>query len=89
MINEGQLFGDLAALLVPAVGGLADTGDRYEPYRLVDANGTVVEAATFFFRDLLASGRGGVHGPFVWDGSSSLVPIPLGSWGCLGSCDAG
>jgi hypothetical protein len=57
MINEGGSPRDLAALVVPAVGGLTDTGDRYEPHRLVDANGTAVEAATFFFRDLLAVGR--------------------------------
>ena len=33
------------------------TGDRYEPYRLVDADGAVVVAATAYFRDLLAAGR--------------------------------
>ena len=33
------------------------TGDRYEPYRLVDADGVAVAAATAYFRDLLAAGR--------------------------------
>ena len=33
------------------------TGDRYEPYRLVGADGVVVAAAAAFFRDLLAAGR--------------------------------
>jgi len=33
------------------------TGDRYEPYRLVGADGVVVAAAASFFRDLLAAGR--------------------------------
>ncbi len=33
------------------------TGDRYEPYRLVDADGVVAAGAAAFFRDLLAAGR--------------------------------
>jgi len=33
------------------------TGDRYEPYRLVDADGVVTASAAAFFRDLLAAGR--------------------------------
>jgi site-specific recombinase XerD len=57
MIEEGRPFRDLAALVVPLVGGLVETGDRYEPYRLVDVNGMAVEPVTVFFRDLLAAGR--------------------------------
>lgn len=48
---------DLSSLMVPAVGGLAGTGNPYEPYRMVDADGLVVEPATAFFRDVLAAGR--------------------------------
>jgi site-specific recombinase XerD len=44
-------------LVVPQVGRLVATGDRYEPYRLVDADGAVVVAVTAYFRDLLAAGR--------------------------------
>ena len=33
------------------------TGDRYEPYRLVDDDGVVAAGAAAFFRDLLAAGR--------------------------------
>jgi site-specific recombinase XerD len=33
------------------------TGDRYEPYRLVDGDGVAVAAVTAYFRDLLAAGR--------------------------------
>ena len=33
------------------------TGNRYEPYRLVDPDGAVVEPVTAYFRDLLAAGR--------------------------------
>ena len=43
--------------MVQLVGGLSETGERYEPYRLVDADGTVVEPVASYFRDLLAAGR--------------------------------
>jgi site-specific recombinase XerD len=48
---------DLAALVVPRAGRLVATGDRYEPYRLIDRDGAVVDAAAIFFRELLAAGR--------------------------------
>ena len=57
MIGEDEPSRDLAALAVPRAGRLVATGDRYEPYRLVDADGVVVAAATAYFRDLLAAGR--------------------------------
>jgi site-specific recombinase XerD len=57
MIGEDEPSGDLAALAVPRAGRLVATGDRYEPYRLVDADGVVVAAAAAYFRDLLAAGR--------------------------------
>jgi site-specific recombinase XerD len=57
MIREDEPSRDLAALVVPQVGRLIATGDRYEPCRLVDADGAVVAAATAYFRDLLAAGR--------------------------------
>ncbi len=44
-------------LVVPQVGRVVATGDRYEPYRLVDAGGAVVVAVTAYFRELLAAGR--------------------------------
>jgi site-specific recombinase XerD len=57
MAVEGESHRDLAALVVQLVGGLSETGERYEPYRLVDADGTVVEPVASYFRDLLAAGR--------------------------------
>jgi hypothetical protein len=48
---------DLAALAVPSVGALRETGDPWEPYRLVDAAGEPVVGVTEFFRDLQAAGR--------------------------------
>jgi site-specific recombinase XerD len=48
---------DLSVLAVPAVGSLAATGSKWEPYRLLDPAGRPVAAATAFFADLLAAGR--------------------------------
>ena len=57
MVRDGGSSRDLAALVVPLIGGIAETGDRYEPYRLVDGDRAAVEGVTAFFRDLLAAGR--------------------------------
>lgn len=48
---------DPAALVVPVVGRLVETGERYEPYRLVGLDAKWAEAARVFFQDLLACGR--------------------------------
>jgi site-specific recombinase XerD len=57
MTGDDELSRDLAALAVPQDGRMVATGDRYEPYRLVDADGVVAAGAAAFFRDLLAAGR--------------------------------
>ena len=57
MITKGGLDRDLAALVVPPLGRLVATGDRYEPYQLIDPGGAVVDPVTAYFRDLLAAGR--------------------------------
>ncbi len=57
MIGDDEPSRDLAALVVPQAGRLMATGDRYEPYRLVDGDGVAVAAATAYFQDLLAAGR--------------------------------
>jgi site-specific recombinase XerD len=58
VIGDGERADrDLSALVVPAVGRLVATGERYEPYRLIRADGAGVEPVTAFFRDLLAAGR--------------------------------
>jgi hypothetical protein len=41
MTEDDEPFRDLAALAVPQDGRMVATGDRYEPYRLVDADGVV------------------------------------------------
>jgi len=48
---------DLAAMVVPQVGRLVETDDAYDPFRLVDAEGAVVEAVMAYFRDVQAAGR--------------------------------
>jgi site-specific recombinase XerD len=57
MIGDDEPSRDLAALVVPQAGRLVATGDRYEPYRLVDADGVAVAAVAAYFQDLLAAGR--------------------------------
>lgn len=47
---------NIAALPVPQVGRLV-AGDVWDPHRLVDADGAVVEPVAAFLRDLHASGR--------------------------------
>ena len=44
-------------MVVPAVGRLIATGNRYEPYRMLGPDGVGVEPVTGFFRDVLAAGR--------------------------------
>lgn len=48
---------DLGDLVVAQVGSLQCTGDRWEPWRLVDADGVLVEAVSAFLADLQAAGR--------------------------------
>jgi hypothetical protein len=57
VIGESDPERDLAALVVPQAGRLVATGNRYEPYRLLDPDGVPVVAVTVYFRDLLAAGR--------------------------------
>ena len=57
MFKDAEQPRDLTVLRVPAVGSLAATGSRWEPYRLLDGSGGAVEAGTSFFADLLAAGR--------------------------------
>lgn len=48
---------DLSRLVVARWGRLVETGDRYEPYRFVGADGVVVEPVAVFFQELLAAGK--------------------------------
>jgi site-specific recombinase XerC len=57
MITEGDAPRDLSRLVMPLGGSLEATGDLFEPYRLVDADGVVLVPAAAYFRELAACGR--------------------------------
>ncbi|MGH3218428.1 MAG: tyrosine-type recombinase/integrase [Streptosporangiaceae bacterium] len=57
MAERGVGAGDLAGLVVPLAGRLVATGDRWEPYRLLDGDGVSVVAAAAYFSHLQAAGR--------------------------------
>lgn len=46
---------DLASLVLPEIGRLAETDDPWSPYRLVDPAGNVVEPVALYFADLQAA----------------------------------
>src|SRR5207248_1834672 len=48
---------ELAVLVVAGSGGLVETGDPWEPYRLVDQAGVTVVPVSAFLRELQAAGR--------------------------------
>ena len=54
---DGDRSTDLAVMVVPQVGRLVATDDPWEPYRLLDPDGVVVESVSAWFRDLQAAGR--------------------------------
>jgi integrase len=57
MVEQEEPGRDLAGLVVPLAGRLAATGDRWEPYRLLDPGGAGVAAAGAYFGHLQAAGR--------------------------------
>lgn len=57
MIRQDEPERDLAALVVPLWGCLDETGDPWEPYRLVDPAGGSVAAVGCYLRHLQAVGR--------------------------------
>jgi hypothetical protein len=57
VIGDGERPRDLAVLVVPGRGGLEATGDLFQPYRLVDADGAVVAPVAAYFTELTACGR--------------------------------
>ena len=57
MAGRGEPGFDPAGLAVPLAGRLIATGDQWEPYRLVDADGAVVDCVGAYFGHLQAAGR--------------------------------
>jgi site-specific recombinase XerD len=57
MQPEREPTRDLAGTAVPQVGRLVDTGDNWQPYRLLDPAGSAVEPVSCWFNELQAAGR--------------------------------
>ena len=57
MINDADGPRELASLVVVQRGRLEETGELFEPYRLVDPDGVPVSAAAAYFAELTACGR--------------------------------
>jgi integrase len=57
MVERGDPARDLAGLVVPLAGRLVATGDRWEPFRLLDGDGVSVDAAGAYFGHVQAAGR--------------------------------
>jgi hypothetical protein len=57
MIKGGEAPLDLSGLVVLPRGSLEATGDLFQPYRLIDAEGVLVVPAAAYFRELAACGR--------------------------------
>jgi integrase len=57
MVDRGEPAVDAAGLVVPLAGRLVATGDRWEPFRLLDSGGVAVDAAGAYFGHLQAAGR--------------------------------
>jgi hypothetical protein len=57
MITEGEAPRELSGLVVLQSGSLEATGDLFQPFRLIDADGVVIAAAAAYFRELSGCGR--------------------------------
>ena len=56
-MNDGGRSPDFASLTVPLAGTVEETGDPFEPYRMLDAVGERVVPVAEFLADLQACGR--------------------------------
>lgn len=55
MPELGRHDRDLRGFALPRVGELRETGDRWEPYRLLDPAGEIVGPVALFFNELMAA----------------------------------
>jgi hypothetical protein len=86
ILGDGER--NLAALAVPRIGGLRETRDPWEPYRLHDAEGAVVGPVSAFLKDLQAAAR-----PAATQRSYAMDLLrwfrPVGRSACRGTGDEG
>src|SRR5260370_39447168 len=59
VMADGEPCLDVAGLVVPLAGGLRETGDPWEPFRLVDPAGETVAPAAAYLRGVQGCGRSG------------------------------
>jgi integrase len=57
MAGSDESGRELSGLVVARVGRVEETGDPFEPYRLVDPGGVVVASVAAYLKDLQAAGR--------------------------------
>lgn len=57
MIESESVGRELSGLVLPRTGRLVSTGDQWEPFRLLDADGAVVDPVAVFLQELVAAGR--------------------------------
>jgi integrase len=57
MVGDEDIRRDLAALDVPRVGALRETGDPWAPYQLLDGEGVVVHPVAEYLKEMQAVGR--------------------------------
>lgn len=57
MFNHEGLHRDLTGFVLPDYGRLEETGQMYEPYRLLDAAGLTVNPVAVWFSELQAAGK--------------------------------
>lgn len=55
MPREQRPGRDLKSFVLPEIGKLAETGDPWEPYQVLDPSGRPVEPAAVYFKDLMAA----------------------------------
>ena len=56
MIESESVGRELSGLVLPRTGRLVSTGDQSEPFRLLDADGAVVDPVAYL-QELVAAGR--------------------------------
>ena len=57
MTEPADAIRDLAKLVVPQRGALRSTSDPFQPFQLVDGDGTVIDPVSVYLRELQACGR--------------------------------
>jgi hypothetical protein len=79
---------DLTALVVRLVGSVIETGDPWQPYRLLDSAGVAVDPVAGYLRDLQAIGRP-ASTQVLRTGVAAVVPVLVDGGDQVGSGHSG